>query len=101
MTGACQKGGIGREVIAVIGSFFFAGPFGLGLSALVVLAWVVEPAVPAGMEVGVATGAGVPLADAVTHRNLNCLPAFPAIELHNSGVGGQASGARLNQKPDT
>ena len=101
MAGARQQRGIGGKVIAVIGSFFVAGSFGLGLGALVVLARVVELAVPAGMEVGVASGASVPVADAVTRRNLNCLPALPAIKPHNSGVGAQASGARLDRKPAT
>ena len=98
---AGEQRSVRGEVIAVIGSFFVAGPFGLRLTALVVLARVVELAVPAGVEVGIASGARVPAADAVTCRNLNCLPALPAIEPHNLGVGAQVEGAKLDRKPGT
>jgi hypothetical protein len=81
---ARHEGGIRLEVITVIGGFFVAGPFGLRLTALIILAAVVELAIAADMQVGVAFRAGAPIAYLVTRRDLDRLAAFPAVELHKN-----------------
>jgi len=84
VVGAGQQGWVGTKVIAVVGGFLVANPFGLGFRALVVFAGVVELAVEAGMQVGAAPGARVARADAASGRILNLLAALPAVEEHIS-----------------
>jgi hypothetical protein len=49
------------------------------------LAGVVELAVAAGVQVGVALGTGVSIAHTAARGVLNRFAAFPATELHKSG----------------
>jgi hypothetical protein len=70
------------EVAAVVGGFFIADPFGLGLRALIVFTGIVELAIPAGVQVGAALRADVARSDTASGRIFNLLAALPAIEVH-------------------
>ena len=82
--GAGQQGWIGTKVIAVVGGLLLADPVGLGFRALAVFAGIVELAIAAGVQVGVAPGAGVARGDAASGGILDSLSAFPAIEEHSA-----------------
>jgi hypothetical protein len=81
--GAGEEGGIRLEVAAVVRGFFIADPFGLFLRALIMLARVVELAIAAGVQVGVALGADVVPADTSSGGVLGLRAAFPAVEKHS------------------
>ena len=61
-----------------------ADPFGLGFGALVVLGAVVELALAAGVEIGIALRAAIAPPDAAAGGILDPLAAFPAIEDHKN-----------------
>jgi hypothetical protein len=71
------------EIIAVVGGFFVANPFGLGFSALIVLSGIVEAAVAAAVQVSIACRACVAGHDAFQHVNL--FTAFKAGKPHKPG----------------
>jgi hypothetical protein len=81
--GAGEEGGVRSEVVTVVGGLFIADPFGLCLSALIMFAGVVELAIAAGMQVGVALGADVERAHSASGWIRNLLAAFPTVEKHS------------------
>jgi hypothetical protein len=76
--------GIRPVVVTVVGGLFVSDPFGLRLRTLVILGGIIEVAVAAGVEVGVATLASVARADPRPRRTAGDVPAFPARELHTA-----------------
>ena len=83
MLAAGEQNRVGLEVIAVVCGSLIADPLGLGFRALVMFAGVVELAIAATMQVGVALGAGVGAKHAAPGGVLNFLAAFPAVEKHD------------------
>lgn len=54
------------EVVAIIRGFFIADPFGLSFRALLVFCGIVELAITAAVQVGIAPGAGIHTKHAAT-----------------------------------
>jgi hypothetical protein len=79
---------IGREVVAVIGSFLVAHPLGLSLGALVVSGGNVEAAVAATVKVSLAPQASVTRAHpARSSRDFKYIAALPHFSNQPSAIG--------------
>src|SRR6516164_385379 len=76
--------GISAIVVAVVGNLLVTNPLDLRLRTLVVLGRIVEVAVAAGVQVCIASRAGVAGAEPRPGRQVNNMRTFPARELHKT-----------------